>query len=376
MGKAADGVPLHTEILTRDGWKVRRSVRVGDHTLGYNPDTGHSEWTPILATTTRRAQPLVRMSVGNWSARIVPTHRWMSERRTTEAVELHAPMTCPECGATASKRGPFQSSRAVQTHLGRVHGAVRGPQPYVRIEEFVATDSITKAHRLRVAAEVDDRCGNDQLTDNDVALLGWIVGDGHINHANRTLNVWIYQSKKRFVPVIDALLEDLDHSRYVRDRDPGRRLPSVAWRLSSPCARDLLMRSRLLDSNPDEFVLSLSTYQRRIWLESVWQAEGWQVRSGQGGGTVRRLSQNAGPWADAMTLAAYLCGHRPTRHLARREPNPRHSDNWIITLGRPWIGCTEIRYEETADAPVWCTTTALGTWTMRQGGLPMLTGAI
>lgn len=375
MGQFLDCVPLDAEILTQDGWKTWDTVRVGDRTLGYNPTTGRSEWTPILAKVLKPAQRVVRMSVGNWSARVTPGHRWMSERRTTQPAAQHAALTCPECGATRGKRGPFRSSRAVQAHLGRVHGLTREQRPYVRVQEFVRTDSITKAHRLRVAAEVDDAAGNDTLSDAEVALLGWIVGDGHINHRNRTVNVWIYQAKARFVPVIDALLDGIPHSRYTRDRRPGKHLPSVEWRLSSPYARDLLRRSKILEETPDDFVLSLSNKQRDIWLDAVWQAEGWTIAGGQNGNPLRRLSQNVGPWADAMTLAAYLCGFRPTRHLNNpHRTNPKHHDNWVITLGRPWIGGTEIVYEDEPEQPVWCVNTELGTWTMRQNGLPMLTG--
>jgi hypothetical protein len=108
-------------------------------------------------------------------------------------------------------------------------------------------------------------------------------------------------------------------------------------------------------------------------LEAVWQAEGWTVISGAEG-EVKRLSQNVGPWADAMTLAVLLCGNRPTRHLNQRYKEHR-SQNWIVTFGRPWIGGTVIQRQVLGEEPVWCVQTDLGTWTMRQGGLPMLTGS-
>jgi len=238
----------------------------------------------------------------------------------------------------------------------------------------VQTDSITKAHRLRVAVPAGDGVGNDRITADEAALLGWVISDGSINHAARTVNVWIYQAKPKYVTVIDALLADAPHSRYVRDRQPGKRRPAVEWRLSAPYARDLLARSTLLDVTPEAFVLSLDARQRERWLEAVWQAEGWTVASGTDG-EVKRLSQNVGPWADAMTLAVFLCGYRPTRHLIKRHKE-HHSPNWIITLGRPWIGGTMIQRQDLGEAPVWCVRTARGTWTMRQGGLPMLSAGI
>jgi hypothetical protein len=365
------GVPLDTECLTRDGWSSWAQVEAGDETLGYNSETGRLEWTPILAKIVEDAQPVIGMKVGNWRARTTPGHRWWGERRAP--VPVDEMLVCPECGAAGGKRGPFPSTRAVQTHLAKVHGIRRSPQPYYRVEGFVRTDSITKAHRLRVAALAEDGVGNDRISADEAALLGWVISDGSINHAARTVNVWVYQAKPRYVFVIDALLADVPHSRYVRDRRPGQRLPSVAWRLGAPYARDLLARSALLDVTPEKFVLSLDTRQRERWLEAVWQAEGWTVASGADG-EVKQLSQNVGPWADAMTLAVFLCGNRPTRHQAKRYKE-HHSQNWIVTFGRPWIGGTVIQRQDLGEQPVWCVQTALGTWTARQGGLPMLIGS-
>jgi hypothetical protein len=365
-----NGVPLETECLTRDGWRSWAEVRPGEVTLGYNAETHHLDWTPILAKAVEPACPVISLRVGNWRAQVTPGHRWWAERRTS--VPVDEMLFCPECGALGGKRGPFRSTRAAQSHLAKLHSIRRGQQPYHRVEGFVRTDAITKAHRLRVAAPADEGVGNDRITVSEAALLGWVISDGSINHASRTVNVWIYQAKPKYIPVIDALLAEVPHSRYVRDRQPGRHRPEVSWRLSAPYARDLLARSGLLEVTPEEFVLSLDGQQRKRWLEAVWQAEGWTVASGVDG-EVKRLSQNVGPRADAMTLAAFLCGNRPTRHLNQRFKE-HHSQSWTITLGRPWIGGTMIQCQELGDQPVWCVQTDLGTWTMRQGGLPMLTG--
>lgn len=47
----AYGIPhcvgLDTLILTRRGWLSHDEVQIGDETIGYNPETGLSEWTPV-----------------------------------------------------------------------------------------------------------------------------------------------------------------------------------------------------------------------------------------------------------------------------------------------------------------------------------------
>lgn len=337
--------------------------------LGVN-EAGRLEWADVVAVRRTAPIPMTTLSVGNWQATVGLRQMWHSERRTAAPVpHLSA---CPECGATEGRRGPFPSTRAVQGHLARVHGRKRAPQGYCRVAEPIATDAITTAHRLAVAGLPLDQPGTADVTPAEAELLGWIAGDGHINFASRTVNVWLYQSKTRFLPVIDALLSGIPHSRYVRDRNPGRHLPSVAWRLSAPYARGLIARSGYLDGSPTSFVLGLSGEGIRRWLDGVLGAEGWTVPSGGNGATLPRVSQNVGPWADAMTLAAYLAGYRPTRHLKTRA-SARHSPNWNITLGRPWVGGTHIRRTPAGDQESWNVTTRLGTWTMLQDGLPMLT---
>jgi hypothetical protein len=377
IGQFLNCVPMDTEILTRDGWKSYDQVCVGDETLGYNPHSGQNEWTPVLTKLKKRSESVVSMKIGNWESRSTPGHRWWSERVTSVPVKLMA--SCPICGAKGGKRGKFVSTRAVQSHIAHEHGMSRAPQPTYRVEEFVQTDSITKAHRLRVSAPAEDDRGNDKITEDEAALLGWIVGEGQVNYEFRTLNVKVYQSKPKFIPTIDTLLEDIPHSRYVRDRNPGKYLPETSWRLSSPYARDLFARSKFEELTPDEFVLSLSTKQRARWLEAIYQGEGTAAHGTVADGLERaesmRITQNVGLWADAITLAIYLEGYRPTRRIKNKvKAKPQHSYSWHITYGRPWIGGTEIKYEDLGEQPVWCVETGLGTWTMRQNGLPILTG--
>ena len=47
-------------VLTRRGWLKHDEVRVGDETVGYNPETGYSEWTPITAVLHPGVRRVVR----------------------------------------------------------------------------------------------------------------------------------------------------------------------------------------------------------------------------------------------------------------------------------------------------------------------------
>ncbi len=87
-----------------------------------------------------------------------------------------------------------------------------------------------------------------------------------------------------------------------------------------------------------------------------------------------RIAQNDGPVADAIRLAVYLEGWRPTFSRFRRT-SERHSSGGQIGMGRPRTAVSMFTTRERiADQSVWCVSTELGSWTMLQGGHVMLTG--
>lgn len=75
--------PLDVEILTRTGWKTHDEVQVGDETVGYNIETGRTEWTPVLAVERGRG-PLDRMGNKYWQVTATPNHRWLSSPLRTD----------------------------------------------------------------------------------------------------------------------------------------------------------------------------------------------------------------------------------------------------------------------------------------------------
>jgi hypothetical protein len=74
-------VPLRTRILTKRGWLAHDLVQAGDETLGYNPQTGRSEWTVITAVHHYNDQEVWRIGNVHWHAEVTPNHRWWSDTR-------------------------------------------------------------------------------------------------------------------------------------------------------------------------------------------------------------------------------------------------------------------------------------------------------
>src|SRR5215475_1896495 len=107
-------------------------------------------------------------------------------------------------------------------------------------------------------------------------------------------------------------------------------------------------------------VLAMSDEQRAAWLDAITAAEG--TRSG----SRVVIYQDDGPIADAIELAIYLSGRRPSR-----SKDPRNDKlAWRFGSVAPYVGGAG-RRRFIADAgvqEVWCPTTELGTWTAQQDG--------
>src|SRR6478672_874107 len=96
---------------------------------------------------------------------------------------------------------------------------------------------------------------------------------------------------------------------------------SAVSAMAAPLAHAMLMkRSRLMETGPEAFVLALSPDQWAAWLDSMIDAEGRRqpVVLAEGGrrhgasGEFVRIAQVDGPLQDAIKLAVYLEGYRPT----------------------------------------------------------------
>jgi len=365
-------------VLTRRGWLKHEQVRVGDETIGYNFETGRSEWTRITAVHHYPVAPMVRYGNKYWSAECTLDHRWLTERVVRHYDGQQTGLTCPECGATSSRRGPgglygapFRSPRALQIHRARTHaipGTTRGGRTTTRevsagfalrrLSEMTSQDRIMLAHKA-------DTRGTLDITSREASLLGWIAGDGWLSNEAFAIS----QSKRQFFNTIDyACGADPRHRRYAERK--GRKehwLPSTAWRLSTAYSRDLLARAGHPRHDAVRMVLAMSTEQRDAWLEAILLSEG-----GWSDGKIVYY-QNAGELADAIELAVYLSGFRPGRSERFRQGRIAVS----IIEASPYAGGPSRRATLTEAPPreVWCPTTELSSWTARsQDGGIFLTG--
>jgi hypothetical protein len=321
-------------VLTRRGWLKRDEVRVGDETVGYNPETGYSEWTPITAVLHPGVRRVVRYGNSRVQFTTTPNHRWLM----------------------SDDRHP---------------GAAKG---FTEIQDRGARDVLilAKEHHAEDGLPV---------TVEEAALLGWIAGDGwerkaypkygtgHRGGSPATFHIG--QTKQENWPAIDAAVAG--HGTVVRTRErmvQGESRRDREWRLSAPYARDLAERAGNPKTDHRAMILALSSTQRKAWLGAMFLAEG----SIEDNGGRRSISQNDGALAETIRLAIYLEGYRPS--VYKRADKRYGTVNLTIGFVRPTLMIRNpgFFYEDAGEQEVWCVKTELGSFTAEQNGHIHLTG--
>jgi hypothetical protein len=339
-------VPLDSEILTRRGWLTHGQVVVGDETVGYNLETGKSEWTAVEGVHTFEDSDIYKLSNARKEFLCTADHRWIADN---------------------SRSG------------------VRGRRPkIIHANEFIGGEK-----RLILAAEAED--GSFSISDEEAYFLGWVLGDGAIRRSAVTgktsqaggtkvgCEVKIYQTKPDMVKVIDEMSKKFSHTRKVNPRTG-----QVVWSYSPVEMRNLLPRAGVQDKHsfsPWDLAAGLSLSARKEMIRALDQADG-KNKTAQGTRTkidVAIVQAADSPVAELIIALGFLTGQfsRSTTYTEDIE-NPDKWQKQPIKVIRHQVGTmtnrrASLQYVETGS--VWCVTTGLGTWTMRQkDNVPVLTG--
>lgn len=235
VGGNHDCHDTETEALTRRGWLRYDQIRDGDEVLSYVD--GAARWSPIISRVEREHDgEMVTVENQSISLNVTPNHRILCKKRQRNQ--------WPE------SFGYIPANDLV----GRISLPVSGTAP--------STD---------VA-----------LTDDQIALAGWILTDGSIYWKGNSPKITIYQSKNG--AEIERLLSSLNlaHRHSIRDRTItevcGRVLraepsPQHEWTLTADASRDVLEwvpeKGRLPDWAHD-----LSARQFGVLLDSIVAGDG------------------------------------------------------------------------------------------------------
>jgi hypothetical protein len=337
--KSAACLPIDAEALTRSGWRRHGDLSIGDEILAYDPASGICRWTKLLALNVYdQPQPVLEMTSKSFRMVCTPNHRW--------AVAHH------------------WRDRATTV-------------------ELKAAEHLNSLDCIVVAAPAEG--GDSPLTAREAGILGWLATDGSVLPYRGRLDhsagfpshprASICQSKEPHRSSIRELLGGDARESITAPSTrqfPGHATASATlersqFQLRPSFARDLLHKAGLrswLDLTP--LVLSLSTKARTAMFHTMMAGDGTRNASGQA-----VFGKKAKPGVmEAFELLATLegialgvqrrstVGDMPIRTL-RRQPHT-------------WAKCLTVRPAE--DCPVWCPTTALGTWVARWQGTITITG--
>jgi hypothetical protein len=322
-------VPLDTEILTRRGWKRWDEVRPGDETVGYDPATQRNTWTTITGIVRKRAN-VVALGHGKWRVRCTAGHRWLTA-----------------FGTRIGSKYVFEGAG------------------------FTETSDLSHRHQLILSAKASIG-GELPTTPEEAAVIGWIAGDGSYRDKHGAVSCSIAQSKPDGVMALELALAraGVDYNLTVRPPNDGRvglkqNYAKGTYYIPAATARSIWERAELDHLTWDSFVLKLSPDARASFLEAIYQAEGNENHG------ARCIGQNPGPLKNAIALAGYLEGYRPT---SNEYGGDRSQATSHIRLAFRNINGGNLSLTSMGEEEVWCPVTDLSSWTMRQEGKILLTG--
>lgn len=337
-------VPLTSTILTKRGWLTHAEVQEGDETIGYNLESGKSEWTKILGVHVFEDSDIYRLSNEHKSFYCTDDHRWVADN-------------------------------------GRSGARASAPK-IIHANQFIGGE-----RRLILAAQAED--GTLPVSATEAALLGWVLGDGSIKRSEFTggpsqgggsrvgCQVRIFQTKPKGIETISALLVDVKHSLHV-NQSTGQHV----WTIDPDYARDLLQRAGIhtkTEFDPWKLSAGLTAEARDAMVEALDEADGKNK-------TPQRTRQKIdvsivqatdSPVKELVVALGFLTGNYATE--TTYEPT---EGGWakkpysVVRYGKGSMTNQRASLEYVETGSVWCVTTELGTWTMRQehNKVPVLTG--
>lgn len=337
----AECVPLASEILTRRGWRRYDDLQLGEDVLAYDITRDSCVWTPLRAVTVYPEAPVVSFGHSRLSFRCTPDHSWVAQM---------APYK--DKSRTRPARGP---------------NAARGPE-----RRLVRAVEVSTAQRIVLAAPAEG--GDSLVTPAEAAVLGWVMCDGSIKYRGTHLDrVGISQSKPVQVAAIENLLMASGFAYYKTMGEPTVRtfpngrvsscLPQTWFYLKAHDSRALFAKAGITGAEDmPALVLRLSQPARAAMLAAMMAADG----TARGVFGKKRKPGVMDAWQLLATLEGHALGVPGVSSLGEVPiqgiKRSRHMHGSKITMG------------DQAIEAVWCPTTDLGTWVMRQDGKVTITG--
>lgn len=327
-----------TEILTVEGWKRHDELRVGEHVLTLNHDTGLAEWQPTDAVNVFDVvdQEMLSMEGKAHSSLTTLNHRWLVEHVVSSRL-----------GWRAEKR-------------------------------VVCSEDLTGADRIPCAAPVVDLPAEPKYSDAHVELVGWFWTEGHvvaggsISMAQKEPGAEAIRSAliRKFGPAVESLRSTGFQASWRESRDAD-----VTRFYLNRTASEIVKAAVSLPTKAlrPQFITSLTHAQLCLLADVSVRADG-HVRNG-----CAVVAQSDRTRLDSLQMVYSLLGQRTS--LRRREVGGSGAyagrEFWELAVKdrRPnFLPKKAVRERVRYTGKVWCPTTANGSWYARRHGQVYFTG--
>lgn len=232
---------MHTEALTRTGWKRGEDIQVGEEVFTMNVDTGAGEWNEVQAKVLRQHEgEMVEMRTQAISALVTPNHRILHRKRVNTA------------------------------------GAIQWRPD---LEYAHAADLPS---RFSIPTSAVENANGVSLTDDQIRFAGLVLTDGSIawNKGSPKVSIWQSNDGQEIERVLAAC--GFEYTQCVRHREikvvAGRELvkppmPQREYRLSADMSR------RALAIVPEKHVLpgwawDMTAQQFDVFLDALIAGDG------------------------------------------------------------------------------------------------------
>lgn len=329
-----------TEILTAEGWKHVTDLKLGENVYSVDPITGLLELQPLKKINIHEVDDeLVEIENNAISSISTKNHRWLVDSKRTKGVKV----------------GFIESSNLSN------HGD----------------------HRIWLTAKGSDFKGDGSWSDDQVALIGWILTGGFYSKHKRkdgsygvNSSVGVCQSKIQNISDIQSLFDRIGkHGHHVSKI--GEHFWSVSGELGLRIKN--VLPKRILTMT---FLLQLSTKQLYILYETMLKGDGCSDATA---GYYRRFCSATEERSNAFLMLCVLVGKAAkafTRDQTGYSPVsskmsniPKMGINWLVELKQRTkaysnIGKRVVKYK----GVVWCPTVDNGTWVAKRNGKVYITG--
>lgn len=322
-------VPLESEILTKNGWKLHNEIRTGDLVLGFDIQKYEYVWTKIKN---------VHYGYGS-VGKIISS-------------DSH--------GVDSEKKGIYCTADhrwVVKSNLQDVIG-------------FSTSKNLPRNHKtLLQPRKVFPDNEKSILTKQQAFLFGWYLTDGFKTGRNKTFGLGINLIKKRSIDILEKYLleNDIPFTKSTYKRGIGI---IHAFHVSCKVFDEIFHITE--QKEPSEIVMGLSNEARSDMLLAMLEGDGSKRKNSNRYDRFGALEVQNKRTAEYFEILSMSTGNPYTHRIVKTHVSNKFVHYQLI-LGELYKNKNS-KWNPEYECDVWCPETECGTWVVRQGHNIAVTG--